>query len=121
MSRGDIYLYSSVPSSSSATPLRGGSGAAPLRQPEHRKRFPKILQNFPKKFCYNDPMFRASCRKEAQMLGLDRYYTGKPCILRGHICERYTPSGHCVECQREYKRRHYAKNGEELRAAQKRY
>ena len=41
-------------------------------------------------------MFRASCRKEAEMLGLDRYFTGKPCN-RGHVCERYV-SGHCIEC-----------------------
>lgn len=38
-------------------------------------------------------------RREAKAAGLARYSTGKPC-KHGHLCERYTNSGHCVECER---------------------
>lgn len=34
---------------------------------------------------------------EAKKLGLKYYFTGNPC-LRGHICERLTVNGTCVEC-----------------------
>jgi hypothetical protein len=37
-------------------------------------------------------------RKEALVLGLKRYYTGKPC-KHGHIVERYIDGG-CVECKK---------------------
>jgi len=37
---------------------------------------------------------------EAKSLGLIKYYTGKPC-KKGHIAERYTKSGTCVECLKE--------------------
>ena len=55
-------------------------------------------------------------RKEAKTQNLPRYYTGKPCA-RGHIAERKTAAGTCVECEsyydRKYKRsakgRQYAK------------
>lgn len=36
-------------------------------------------------------------RKEAIELGLDRYYTGKPC-KNGHMSERYTKTSACIEC-----------------------
>ena len=36
-------------------------------------------------------------RKQAKDLGLQRYYTGKPC-KHGHICERYFKTGACVVC-----------------------
>lgn len=36
-------------------------------------------------------------KQKAQALGLDRYFTGKPCI-HGHIAERYVLSGMCVDC-----------------------
>jgi len=36
-------------------------------------------------------------RKEAQEKGLPRYFTGKPC-KRGHVCERYSLRGACVDC-----------------------
>ena len=37
---------------------------------------------------------------EAKSLGLIKYYTGKPC-KKGHIAERYTKSGTCLECLKE--------------------
>lgn len=39
-------------------------------------------------------------RKEAEALGIGRYFTGKPC-KHGHICERYTKAKHCVKCDYE--------------------
>lgn len=33
----------------------------------------------------------------ANVLGADRYFTGRPC-KRGHLSERYTRGGACVEC-----------------------
>jgi hypothetical protein len=42
---------------------------------------------------------RATTRTLAARLGLHRYFTGRPCIA-GHVAERQTLSGACVECQR---------------------
>ncbi len=39
----------------------------------------------------------ATTRAEAKALGAARYHTGVPC-KRGHIADRYTKSGSCVEC-----------------------
>lgn len=39
-------------------------------------------------------------REEARRQGLVRFYTGAPC-RRGHVVERLTRSGICVECNRE--------------------
>lgn len=36
-------------------------------------------------------------RIEALQMGVTRYFTGKPC-KRGHISNRYTQNGGCVEC-----------------------
>ena len=38
-------------------------------------------------------------RTEAQAQGLKTYFTGKPC-KHGHVAERYTSRGICVECTR---------------------
>ncbi len=38
-------------------------------------------------------------RDEAKQAGLPRYSTGEPCG-HGHVAERYTVSGVCVECHR---------------------
>lgn len=38
-----------------------------------------------------------SKRSDADLAGLDKYFTGKPCI-RGHFAERYTSSGACSQC-----------------------
>lgn len=42
----------------------------------------------------------ATSRKHARELGETRYFTGKPC-RRGHIAERSTSRGVCVECHRQ--------------------
>lgn len=39
-------------------------------------------------------------RVDALALGLDKYYTGRPC-RHGHASERYAVNGHCVACQAE--------------------
>lgn len=36
---------------------------------------------------------------EAIVLGLDQYYTGKPC-KHGHLANRYVSNNECVECRR---------------------
>jgi hypothetical protein len=36
---------------------------------------------------------------EAKILGLSRYFTGKPC-KHGHVGERFVANGTCIECQR---------------------
>lgn len=36
-------------------------------------------------------------RKVAHVVGAKRFYTGKPCN-QGHLSERYTSSGNCIEC-----------------------
>jgi len=41
--------------------------------------------------------------KEARALHLSRYFTGVEC-KRGHISERYSVSGHCIQCDNERKR-----------------
>ena len=38
-------------------------------------------------------------REAAKNLGLKRYFTGLPC-RNGHVAERWTLGGHCVDCQR---------------------
>jgi len=40
-------------------------------------------------------------RSEAIALGLPKYYTGKPC-RHNHLSPRYTRSGTCQECIREF-------------------
>jgi 5-methylcytosine-specific restriction endonuclease McrA len=39
-------------------------------------------------------------RKKARETGLIRYRTGKPCT-NGHVCDRYTYDGRCVECRHD--------------------
>jgi 5-methylcytosine-specific restriction endonuclease McrA len=48
-------------------------------------------------------------RQEARALGLKRYFTGKPC-KHGHVAERYTSIGNCVECQAQNYRDWYPEN-----------
>jgi hypothetical protein len=40
-------------------------------------------------------------RQEAEEAGLGRYFTGEPC-RHGHVAERYTQNGICVQCSKEY-------------------
>lgn len=43
-------------------------------------------------------------RADAKESGSKTYHTGLPC-KHGHLCERYTSNGYCVECARDSKRR----------------
>jgi hypothetical protein len=54
-------------------------------------------------------------REEAKSRGLKRYFTGRPC-LRGHISERYSPNGYCVECHAAWGRAEYASDPGKARA-----
>lgn len=79
--------------------------------------------------------FQLLKRSEAKTLGLDRYFTARPC-KHGHVSERVTTSGVCVECEairskrrgdkpeyKDYKRSHrlryVAQNREKVRASNK--
>ena len=42
-----------------------------------------------------------SSKAEAKSLGVNRYYTGKPC-KNGHIAERYAANRLCIECFKTY-------------------
>lgn len=44
-------------------------------------------------------ILRGAARKQA----LDRYFTGRPCV-RGHLAERYTKTGQCVQCEADRRR-----------------
>lgn len=44
---------------------------------------------------------RLVTRQQAKARGLKLYFTGKPC-LRGHIDERWTVSGLCLQCGRDH-------------------
>lgn len=67
-----------------------------------------------------------SKRKTAIQLGLHCYYTGKPC-KHGHLCERRTDGGNCVQCLTVYQvlekskqsRRNYKKSEAGKLAAKK--
>lgn len=41
----------------------------------------------------------AKTKSEARALGLNKYFTGKPC-KRGHLAERYVAAPNCIECMR---------------------
>ena len=43
--------------------------------------------------------------------GLKRYFTGEPCKA-GHVAERRTAYGTCVECESERRRKRYEENRE---------
>lgn len=53
-----------------------------------------------------------STREAASAAKAVRYFTGAPCP-HGHVAERYTLNGYCVECQRQACRL----NRERIRAA----
>lgn len=59
-------------------------------------------------------------RKQAKKQNLSRYYTAKPC-KHGHVCERHTSDGHCVECVLKRNRDQYAKHAAKRRAYAKQY
>lgn len=45
--------------------------------------------------------------KEAKDKRVKRYFTGQPCNNHGHICERLTSSGECIECKKLREARKY--------------
>ena len=53
-------------------------------------------------------------KEEARERGLKRYFTGKPC-KNGHVAERFTTGGGCVECVRASVRRWRKANLEKAR------
>ena len=59
--------------------------------------------------------FTLITRKEAKAQGLARYYTGKPC-KNGHIAERITSNGTCLECCKGHSKKTYAAHQDEYRA-----
>lgn len=42
--------------------------------------------------------FMTDERSAARVAGKTRYFTGMPC-RQGHVCQRYTNDGGCVECK----------------------
>ena len=46
-------------------------------------------------------------RKDAKLIGVKKYYTGKECP-NGHVAERRTDNGACVECQSFGRKKLYA-------------
>lgn len=48
-------------------------------------------------------MIKIISRKEAKAQGLSRYFTGKPCC-NGHIAERQTSKGVCIECKYKWQK-----------------
>jgi len=63
-------------------------------------------------------------RAEVKARGLPRYFTGKPC-KHGHVAERLTSSGECVECgrkrARETMRQRRAADPERVREQERQY
>jgi 5-methylcytosine-specific restriction endonuclease McrA len=70
-------------------------------------------------------------REEAKALGLNKYYTGRPCS-RGHVAERYIINRQCLGCQEQYRKtnsdkvkeiikRYWAANKERKREYDKKY
>ena len=55
---------------------------------------------------YNGSLGRSlpSTREAARAQGVDRFFTGVPCI-HGHIAPRYVSTTNCVQCQAEHARR----------------
>src|SRR6056300_409537 len=54
-------------------------------------------------------------RKQAKEQGLKHYFTGKPC-KHGHVRERHTSSGSCLECRRLLQLKQNKDNPEKLAA-----
>ncbi len=57
---------------------------------------------------------KKSSRKDAKSAERNRYYTGKEC-KHGHVSERWTHSGSCIECDRAQNRVTQAKRAENYR------
>lgn len=59
-------------------------------------------------------------RADAQASGLERYFTGEPCV-RGHVSSRFVSSGKCKACQDAANDSHYERNADATKASAKRY
>jgi len=59
-------------------------------------------------------------RAYAKQLGMKRYFTGKPCN-KGHIAERYTSGGDCIQCIAESRARWNANNPDRKAEVQKKW
>ena len=62
-----------------------------------------------------DPECLSSKRREALLLGVGYYFTGKPC-RKGHLARRSAKKGICVECRNESFREWHARNLDRNRA-----
>lgn len=65
-------------------------------------------------------MVTANSWSAARDLGVNKFFTGKPCS-RGHITERYYPSGRCLACTVEDTRRWNKNNPSKVSARWKKY
>lgn len=59
-------------------------------------------------------------RKEARARGLTRYFTGKPC-KHGHVSERFSRNGVCVECMPESRRKWREANSSKVREGRRKW
>lgn len=59
-------------------------------------------------------------RKDANALGLKRFFTGVPC-KQGHVDERYTACGLCCECLANGRKKWRAKNPEQSRELRRKW
>ena len=59
-------------------------------------------------------------RSEAKLLGLTKYFTGKPC-RHGHTDERFTSSGACVTCALARTRQYRSDDPDHARELNKKY
>jgi len=50
-------------------------------------------------------------RREAFIKNVSRFFTGKPCKY-GHLCERQTSNGACIECLKINRKKNPEKNKE---------
>ena len=59
-------------------------------------------------------------KRDAQEQGLKFYCTGKPC-KHGHISDRYTKTGHCIECVKIQSTQWKTKNPDKQKAAMRKW
>src|ERR1700740_3730319 len=59
-------------------------------------------------------------RKDARAIGLSTYFLGAPCT-HGHIAERYSSDGRCVECSRLRGQKFRAKYDKEIKESQRKW
>lgn len=62
----------------------------------------------------------AAERQKALLSGLPQYFTGKPCKF-GHVSERATRTGNCIECNRIASLAHYAAHPDRRKESRLKY